>query len=41
MKALEKEGILKQNLARYAITERNVLTVAGKHRFIVGLKFAF
>ena len=41
MKTLEKESVLKQNLARYALTERNVLSVAGKHQFIVGLDFAF
>ena len=41
MKILEKEKILKQNLARYAITERNVLSVAGNNRYIVGLDFAF
>jgi len=41
MKILEKEKVLKQNLARYAITERNVLSVAGVHPNIVGLDFAF
>ena len=29
MKILEKEKVIKQNLARYAITERNVLSIAG------------
>jgi len=41
MKILEKENILSKNLARYALTERNVLQIAGKHPFIVGLDFAF
>jgi serine/threonine protein kinase len=41
MKVLEKENVLKQKLARYALTERNVLCVAGKHPHIVGLDFAF
>ena len=40
MKVLEKEKILKQNLVRYAMTERNVLCLA-KHPFIVSLNFAF
>ena len=40
MKILEKEKILKQNLVRYALTERNVLCLA-KHPFIVGLNYAF
>jgi serine/threonine protein kinase len=41
MKTLEKEGVLKQNMARYALTEKNVLQVAGHHPLIVGLKYAF
>ena len=41
LKILEKENILKQNLARYALTERSVLSVAGNHRMIVNLDFAF
>mmetsp|Transcript_4376 Transcript_4376/g.7400 ORF Transcript_4376/g.7400 Transcript_4376/m.7400 type:complete len:314 (+) Transcript_4376:1292-2233(+) len=41
MKVLEKEKVIKQNLARYALTERNVLNLAGKHPLIVGLDFAF
>lgn len=40
MKVLEKEKIVKQNLVRYAMTERNVLCLA-KHPFIVSLNFAF
>ena len=40
MKVLEKEKILKQNLVRYAMTERNVLCLA-KHPFIVSLNYAF
>ena len=40
MKVLEKEKILKQNLVRYALTERNVLSTA-KHPFIVSLVYAF
>jgi serine/threonine protein kinase len=41
MKILEKEKVIKQNLARYALTERNVLSVAGNHPLIVGLDYAF
>lgn len=41
MKILEKENVLKQNLARYALTEKSVLSVAGNHRMIVNLDFAF
>ena len=41
MKILEKEKVLKDNLARYALTEKNVLSVVGKHPFIVGLEYAF
>lgn len=41
MKVLEKKNIIEQNLARYAATERNVLCVAGRNDFIVGLDFAF
>ena len=40
MKVLPKEKILSQNLVRYAMTERNVLSYV-KHPFIVGLQFAF
>lgn len=41
MKILEKDKVIKDNLARYALTERNILSTAGKHPFIVGLDFAF
>lgn len=41
MKTLEKEGVLKQNMARYALTEKNVLQVAGNHPLIIGLNYAF
>lgn len=41
MKTLEKESVLKQNMARYALTEKNVLQVAGSHPLIVGLNYAF
>ena len=41
LKILEKETVLKQNLARYALTERNVLSVSGYHPNIVDLEFAF
>ena len=41
MKILEKEKVIQQNLARYALTERNVLSIAGRHPLIVGLDFAF
>jgi len=40
MKVLEKEKVLKQNLVRYAMTERNVLQLA-HHPFIVSLNYAF
>lgn len=40
MKVLPKEKILGQNLVKYAMTERNVLSYV-KHPFIVGLNFAF
>ena len=40
MKVLQKETILGQNLVKYAITERNVLSIT-KHPFIVGLNYAF
>ena len=41
MKVLEKKRVLQENLARYALTERNVLNIAGRHNLIVGLDFAF
>ena len=41
LKILEKEKVIKQNLARYALTERNVLSTAGTHPLVVGLDFAF
>ena len=40
MKVLPKDKILSQNLVRYAMTERNVLSYV-KHPFIVALQFAF
>lgn len=40
MKALHKSKIMRHNLTRYALTERNVLSVT-KHPFIVGLNYAF
>ena len=40
MKSLSKKQILKENLTRYALTERNVLS-AISHPFIVKLRFAF
>ena len=40
MKVLKKDRIVKQNLTRYAKTERNVLSIMN-HPFIVGLNFAF
>ena len=40
MKVLQKERIMAQNLVKYAITERNVLSIT-KHPFIVGLNYAF
>ena len=40
MKILNKKQILGNNLARYAKTERDVLSYS-KHPFIVGLRYAF
>lgn len=40
MKILEKEKVFKDNLTRYAVTERDVLSIA-THRFIIGLQYAF
>ena len=41
LKILDKEKVYKENLARYALTERNVLSVAGKHPNVVSLDYAF
>jgi protein-serine/threonine kinase len=40
MKVLRKDKIIGQNLTKYAMTERNVLSYI-RHPFIVGLNFAF
>jgi len=40
MKVLLKEKIFKENLIRYAITERNVMRIM-RHPFIVKLNYAF
>jgi len=40
MKALDKSKIAKNNLIKYARTERNVLTLTN-HPFIVKLNYAF
>jgi len=40
MKVLQKQRIMGQNLVKYAITERNVLSYT-RHPFIVGLNYAF
>lgn len=40
MKVLQKSKVTKNNLKRYAFTERNILSSAN-HPFIVGLKYAF
>jgi protein-serine/threonine kinase len=40
MKVLRKDKIMKQNLVKYAMAERNVLSYI-RHPFIVGLNFAF
>ena len=40
MKVLKKEKVFAQNLVRYVMTERNVLSYI-KHPFIVSLKYAF
>ena len=40
MKVLAKNKIMRHNLTRYALTERNVLSIAD-HPFIVKLNYAF
>jgi serine/threonine protein kinase len=40
MKVLKKDKIIGRNLTRYALTERNVLSVSN-HPFIVSLQYAF
>ena len=40
MKVLQKDKIISQNLIKYALTERNVLSYLS-HPFIVSLKYAF
>lgn len=40
MKILNKKQIITNNLVKYAMTERDVLTYT-VHPFIVGMKFAF
>lgn len=40
MKVLQKKKVMSQNIIRYALTERNVLSTIG-HPFIVKLNFAF
>jgi len=40
MKVLQKSKIVEKNLTRYALTERNVMSVSN-HPFIVGLQYAF
>lgn len=40
MKVLTKEKIMGHNLTRYAMTERNVMSVVN-HPFIVKLNYAF
>ena len=41
MKILQKDKIFSNNLVRYALTERNVLSYFTKHPFIVKLNYAF
>ena len=40
MKVLQKSKVLENNLTKYALTERNVLSVTN-HPFIVKLNYAF
>lgn len=40
MKILKKDRVIKNNLKRYALTERNVLAVTN-HPFVCGIDFAF
>lgn len=40
MKVLSKSKITKQNLIKYAMTERNVLSLTN-HPFIVKMNYAF
>ncbi len=41
MKVLSKKRVKQQNLKKYALTERNVMGLMGKHPFIVELRYAF
>ena len=41
LKMLNKDKVYNENLAGYAITERNILSVSGRHPMIVGLDYAF
>ena len=41
MKFLEKTKVYNDNLAKYALTERNCLSVAANHPMMVGLDYAF
>jgi serine/threonine protein kinase len=40
MKVLDKASIMRQNILRYAMTERKILSTIN-HNFIVKLQFAF
>ena len=41
MKTLDKVNVYKNNLAQYTLSERNILSIAGRHPMIVGLDYAF
>ena len=41
MKVLSKKKIKRDNVKKYAITERNVMCSMGEHPFIVQLRYAF
>ena len=41
MKVLQKKKVKQQNLKKYALTERNVMSTLGEHPFIVQLRYAF
>ena len=41
MKILDQVKVHKSKLTKYALTERNCLTVAGNHSMMVGLQYAF
>ena len=41
MKILDKEKVYSDNTAQYTLSERNILSIAGRHPMLVGLDYAF